>query len=169
MTRLLIVKSVVRFHNERQILEKTIESYQSVDQIRSHLDNVTNSLRLSERLEIVIERGKIAIHLIEELAMQADVDPAEVEGRKNDISDLILRRIQLILIRKVRGLLALQSKAPTFRGRIFLLDRLIAELEQSRLEIEELIPDHNIDDIVQQIRQVRQSIVMMNEGGENSY
>ncbi len=144
-------------------MEKMKESFQSIDQIRSHLDNVTNSLRLSDRLDIVIERGQIAIHLIAELSNQKSIQLQEVEERRKDVEELVLKRIQLILIRKVRTLIAMQSKAPTFKGKVFLLDRLIAELEESRNEIQVIIPDNNIEKIVHQIKEVRNTIWLMNE------
>ncbi len=144
-------------------MEKKKESYQLIDEVRNHLNNVVNSLRLSDRLDIVIERGKIATRLIDDLLQYENVDPKEIEDRRKDVTDLVVKRIQIILIHKVKSLLALQSKAPTNRGKIFLLDRLIAELEQSRDEVEVIIPDHNINDIIHKIREVRHSLQTMNE------
>ena len=147
-------------------MEKKIDPNQTVDKIRSHLDNVTNSLRLSDRLDIVIERGHIARDLIDTLETQKDITPGEIEERKRDVKDLMLKRIQLILIRKVRGLLAMQSKAPTFKGKVFLLDRLVAELEDSRNSIQDIIPDNNIEDVIHQIKEVRNSIALMGENDD---
>ena len=130
-------------------------TYESPEHIRSRLQNLLEALRFTDRLELVISRGQLATELIDELALSAEVEPEEIGKHREDVTAITTTRIKIILINKVRSLLSMQSKVHSNRGKALLLGRIITELEGIKDQVEKIIHDHNLNDIIRQIKEVQ--------------
>ena len=132
-------------------------TYESADHIRGRLQNIVEALRFTDRLDLVISRGEMAMELVGELALTNEVEPLEIEQRRNEVSELTSTRIKLLLINKIRSLLSMQTKVHSNRGKALLLGRIITELEATKEQVEKVIQDHNLNEIIRQIRDVQRT------------
>ncbi len=132
-------------------------TYESADHIRSRLQNIIEALRFTDHLELVISRGQMAMELVDELALSYDVEPEEIEKRRAEVTDLTTTRIKIVLVNKVRSLLSMQSKVHSNKGKALLLGRIITELEGIKEQVEKVIRDHNLNDIIRQIKEVQRT------------
>ena len=132
-------------------------TYESADHIRSRLQNIIEALRFTDHLELVIERGQLAMELVDELALTSDVEPEEIEQRRSEVTELTTNRIKIVLVNKVRSLLSMQSRVHSNRGKALLLGRIITELETTKEQVEKVIHDHNLNDIIRQVKDVQRT------------